>query len=219
MLKRLKPKPHAQSFTFAAAILTSWLAVSVITPTAAADELKKILLPQPVELPEFTLTDQNTKPFTRERLKGKWTFVFFGYTHCPDVCPVTLTEMDKIIDLLPPQPAPHEKYQYVFISVDPARDTPAVLSDYVHYFNDHIIGVTGSSDQLNKLAKTVKIKFSRGEGTDTEYAVNHSSAMLLIDPQGRYYARFRAPHYADRIFQYFREIRRQYVSFNQAQKR
>jgi protein SCO1/2 len=194
-------------------ITAAWIGV-LLTPrvTLAEDDLDKIVLPRPVQVPEFTLTDYYRKPFTQNRLKGKWSFVFFGYTHCPDVCPVTLTEMDKIIDVLPPKPGPDNNYQYVFISVDPKRDTPAVLNDYVHYFNDNIIGATGSDQELKKLTKAVKIRYSRGEGTDTEYTVNHSSAMLLFDPEGRYYARFRAPQYVDRIYENFRQIRRQYES-------
>ena len=213
MFQHLTSKAPRFRPLFTLTILMSWLAASLASITASAsDDIGKIILSQPVELPDFKLTDHNHKSFTRASFKGKWTFAFFGYTHCPDVCPVTLTEMDKIIDVLPPQPAPNVKYQYVFITVDPARDTPAVLADYVHYFNDHIIGVTGDETEVRKLADSVKIRFSRGPGIKNEYTMNHSSAMVLIDPQGRYYARFRAPHYADRIYQLFREIRRHYES-------
>lgn len=213
MLPQFPSQVRKNSFILNLAILGILLIGGVAsTSVLASDDLDKILLPTPVELPEFTLTDNTKKAFNHDRFKGKWSFVFFGYTHCPDVCPVTLTEMDKIIDLLPPAPPPNVKYQYVFITVDPARDTASVLSDYVHYFNDNIIAVTGDVKQIRKLANAVKIRFSRGPGTKTEYSMNHSSAMLLIDPKGRYYARFKAPHYADRIFQLFREIRRHYNS-------
>ena len=181
------------------------IANNTISPVHA-DELDNILLEQPKPLPEFELIDHFLKPFNRDQLLGKWTFVFFGYTNCPDVCPVTLMEMDKLIDVLKPNPPHIDQFQYIFVSVDPDRDTPQHLAEYVKYFNASILGVTGSINELSTLAKSVKIKFSKAEGTKDEYGVNHSSALLLIDPGARYFARFRAPHDVDKIYRQFRQL-------------
>lgn len=180
----------------------------MIPETAHAIDLEDILIENPKPLPPFKLTDHQLQAFTRDSLQGKWSFIFFGYTHCPDVCPVSLHEMDKIISTLSNKPAVADQFQFIFISVDPERDTPEFLASFVKYFNPKIIGATGDMDELKKLTAAVKVKFSKGEGSASEYTVNHSSAMLLIDPETRYYARFPAPHDVDRIYQWLREISR-----------
>ena len=173
---------------------------------AIPDELRGLIKKQPVAVPEFKLVDQNNQPFNTDRLKGAWTFMFFGYTHCPDVCPVTLTELDNAASRINDLQSEGRKIQYVFISVDPNRDTPASLGQYVSYFGAKFIAATGSEQALKQLADPLGIKFERGVGTDTEYLVNHSSSMLLIDPQAQYYARFRAPHYAEEIVEGFKKV-------------
>jgi protein SCO1/2 len=170
------------------------------------EELRGLLIKQPVTLPVFDLVDQQNQPFTAERLKGAWSFIFFGYTHCPDVCPTTLTELDNAASRLNDLQTPQRKIQYVFISVDPERDTPALLGDYVSYFGAKFIAATGKEQELKQLASPLGIKFEKGIGSPTEYLVNHSSAMLLIDPQARYYARFRAPHYSEEIVEGFKQV-------------
>ena len=170
------------------------------------DELLDLLVKQPVALETFNLVDQQKQVFNKERFKGAWTFLFFGYTHCPDVCPTTLTELDDAASQIDNLRNANRKIQYVFVSVDPNRDTPEMLADYVSYFDAKFIAVTGSEIELRRLAKALNIKFERGIGTENEYLVNHSSAMLLIDPQARYYARFRAPHYSEEIVDSFKKV-------------
>ena len=170
------------------------------------EELRGLLNKQPVAVPTFKLVDQQNNPFTEERLKGAWTFLFFGYTHCPDVCPTTLTELDNAASRLDELQTPQRKIQYVFISVDPQRDTPELLRDYVSYFGAKFIAATGEDQDLKQLAKPLGIQFERGIGTETEYLVNHSSAVLLVDPQARYYAKFRAPHYSEEIVEGFKQV-------------
>jgi len=170
------------------------------------DELRALLIKQPIPVPEFHLVDQENKPFSADRLKGAWTFMFFGYTHCPDVCPTTLTELDDAASLLKSMQTPQRKIQYAFISVDPVRDTPKLLGEYVSYFGAKFIAATGKDEELKQLANPLGIKFEHGINTGNEYIVNHSSAMLLIDPKGRYYARFRAPHYSEDIADGFKQI-------------
>lgn len=165
-------------------------------------------LPSPRPLTPFQLTDHNLQPLDIARLKGKWTLLFFGYTHCPDICPTTLTELAQMAQQLKPEVL--NDTQFVFVSIDPQRDSPESLGEYVHYFNDRFIGATGSIDALTAFAHQLDSKFSLETDPLGEPIVNHSSAMLLIDPQARYYARFNAPHYAEEILQQYLALRNNY---------
>lgn len=130
----------------------------------------------------FHLTSQTGSPTTEESLKGEKSLVFFGFTHCPDVCPTTLFTLGKAMDLLPPgKKAPRT----VFISVDPARDTPEAIAQYIQSngFPKHIIGLTGTLDELQQTVSGFKTQFSRDEETDgaAGYLVSHSSILYLMD--------------------------------------
>ncbi len=162
----------------------------------------------PKLLTAFQLTAHDLKPLNIERLKGKWTLLFFGYTHCPDVCPITLTELAQMAQQLPPEVL--DNTQFVFVSVDPQRDSPESLAEYVGYFNESFLGATGSIDALTTLAHQLNSKFSLETDPMGEPIVNHSSAMLLIDPQARYYARLKAPHYAEEILAQYLVLRNDY---------
>ena len=206
-------KRKLNSYTIGALLLMSALVigfgVAIILSAKSEDipdELRGLIKKQPVAVPEFKLVDQKNQPFNRERLKGAWTFMFFGYTHCPDVCPLALTELDNAANRINDLQNETRKIQYIFISVDPNRDTPASLGDYVSYFGAQYIAATGSEQALKQLAGPLGIKFGRGVGTENEYLVNHSSTMLLIDPQAQYYAHFRAPHYSEEIVEGFKKV-------------
>lgn len=162
----------------------------------------------PKLLTAFQLTAHDLKPLNIERLKGKWTLLFFGYTHCPDVCPITLTELEQMAQQLPPEIL--GSTQFVFVSVDPQRDSPESLAEYVGYFNESFLGATGSIDALTTFARQLDSKFSLETDPVGEPIVNHSSAMLLIDPQARYYARLKAPHYAEEILAQYLALRNNY---------
>lgn len=165
-------------------------------------------LASPRTLTAFELTVHDQKPLNIERLKGKWTLLFFGYTHCPDICPTTLTELAQTAQQL--EPAVLKDTQFVFVSVDPRRDTPESLAGYVGYFNEHFLGATGSIEALAVLARQLGAKFSLGTNPAGEPIVNHSSTVLLIDPQVRYYARLKAPHYAEEIRTQYLALRKDY---------
>jgi len=145
-------------------------------------------------LPEFELIDHRQQPLTRADLKGHWSLMFFGYTHCPDICPValqTLADMVRFIDDSDVSGA----LKVYFVSVDPARDRPELLAQYVHYFNPGFNGATAAPDRLTPLTRSLGISHSihnRVEGSDN-YDVDHSSAIVLIDPQARYAGLFSAP--------------------------
>jgi protein SCO1/2 len=163
-------------------------------------------------LAPFTLEDHNKAPFTLQTLKGHWSFLFFGYTHCPDVCPITLQAMQVAWKQIPhsrDDPAAPHLY---FISVDPDRDTPDMLKRYVQYFDPGFIGVTGKADEIDKLANRIGVLYGfedKKPGSD-EYQVNHSAQIILIDPHGNMRAVFSPPHDPATIARNFKTIRDYY---------
>lgn len=132
----------------------------------------------------FQLVDTSGRTVNQDVLKGKWSVVFFGFTHCPDICPTTLFEMGQVEPLLGPDAA---KVQTVFVTVDPERDTVAQMKAYVANpaFPKHLIGLTGSQAQVAAAAKTYRVYYQKvGEGAD--YQVNHVAYSYLMNPKGRF---------------------------------
>ena len=174
-------------------------------PAPSAESVPGLLWPNPKQLTEFTTINQTGETFGLENLKGKWSLVFFGYTHCPDVCPITLTLLGQIHDRLEQYASPG--LQTVFVSVDPVRDTPERLAGYIGYFHPDFIALGGSVDQVNGLASQIGIASSHGAvEADGSYPVNHSTSILLIDPQARLTGIFSAPHDAETIIRQFASI-------------
>jgi protein SCO1/2 len=132
----------------------------------------------------FQLVDQDGRPQTQALLKGKWSAVFFGYTFCPDVCPTTLQTLAEAQDRLGPKA---RRFQVVFISVDPGRDTPRQLKTYLSSpaFPKGAIGLTGSNAQVAAVAKAYHA-FYQKQGSGPDYEVQHGSAVYLMDPRGRF---------------------------------
>ncbi len=135
----------------------------------------------------FQMVDQTGKPVDQEILQGKWSAVFFGFTYCPDVCPATLQALSAAVPLL--KPAEARKLQIVFVSVDPARDTPAQVKLYLdsQRLPAGTIGLTGSQAQVDAVAKVYRVVHEKaGDGPD--YTMNHSTAVYLMDPKGRFHS-------------------------------
>jgi len=137
---------------------------------------------------EFNLVGGDGQPVSDTDFRGEWLLIFFGYTHCPDVCPTSLSTMALIMDELGDDAA---ALQPLFISVDPARDTPKVVAAYVAAFHPRIIGLTGSEQQVAAAAKShrayfAKVPSSDGAASGEEYAVDHSAHLYLMDPDGVY---------------------------------
>lgn len=166
------------------------------------------LLPEPKPLTDFALTDDGNRVFDLESLKGKWSFVFFGFTHCPDVCPATLAVLARARGSIARSTAGAEAIQFVFVSVDPNRDTAVKLRRYVDHFDASFVGVTGDNAQLASLAgqlgATYRVAITPGA---ENYPVHHSTALFLLDPRARYHAVFPAPHDAEAISKRFEVLR------------
>jgi protein SCO1/2 len=168
------------------------------------------ILPRPDELAPFALTTHADRPFDNASLKGKWTFLFFGYTHCPDICPVTLKVFDDVQHTLRGRPEGAADLQFVFVSVDPERDTPALLKEYVPQFNPEFIGVSGNGAELARLSDSLGVVYAKVAGSaPDQYFMDHSTAVLLTDPQGRLRGIFSAPHTPQQIVTGFIKIREQ----------
>ena len=139
---------------------------------------------------EFELTDQRGERLRLSDLAGNAVLLFFGYTHCPDICPATLSRMREVKAALPPGDA--ARFAGVLVSVDPARDTPQRLGRYVEFFDPGFIGLTGSEGELAMVARRYGARFSIPEGQPEDgYVVHHSTLGYLIDPAGRVRALYR----------------------------
>lgn len=180
-----------------AAALGLWFGARMVGAPAPPHLASAVLYPTPRALPDFQLTRSDAQPLTLADWKGHWTVAFFGYTHCPDVCPTTLVAFKQAWKLL--DSATVSKLRFVFISVDPARDTPAHLAHYVDFFSNEFIAATGSDDELTRLTRALGLVYSREKSADDNYAVDHSASAVIIDPAGREIGLFRPPFEAAKL--------------------
>lgn len=177
-------------------VLGIYLAITISPP----DSMKKPLseqtthmswYPQARALHNFTLTKHTDETMTNADLKGKWTLAFVGYTFCPDICPVTLAEINKIYPELS-QFAKNTPLQIWFLSVDPKRDTPARLNEYISYFNSEFVASSGPHDQLFPLVRSMGMMYAMSDDTSNpNYLVDHSASIVVINPDGNVVGRFK----------------------------
>ena len=150
------------------------------------------VLTKPIKLDEFMLTADDDSVFSNQSLKDKWSLLFFGYTHCPDVCPLTLHQLaqanKELADKLDSTP------DIIMVSVDPDRDTSEILQKYVRSFGENVSGVTGKNEELDKLTSQLGIFYKANKHEGENYSVNHSAAVILINKNAEFHAVFSAPH-------------------------
>lgn len=195
---------------FVVALLAGFVYVMTAPRTLSADELKAngaYLFEKPRELSPFQLLNQDGRPFTAADLKGHWSLLFFGFTFCPDVCPTTMAELSEFYGKLDPAVAADTRI--LLVSVDPARDTPEKLKEYVTYFNPRFKGVTGEFLTLHRFATELNIPFSKVPGGGENYQVEHSANIALVNPQGHYVGFFKAPHEVPKLLVTYQSIRAQ----------
>jgi len=187
-----------------------WLADYLLGKAPDLSGLHATVFREPRAIEPFALVDHTGKPFDNRALQGRWSFVFFGYTSCPDVCPTTLSVLNSVARKLG---SDNNRVQFVFISIDPGRDTPERLGQFVSYFNGSFIGATGGEDALNALTRRLGVIYARVEansgsqhaGADN-YLMDHSASVLLFDPAGRFHAVFTPPLDATSISNDFKII-------------
>ncbi len=141
-----------------------------------------IIYPKPRTLPQFKLVDHKGQPFSNTQLTGKWSVMFFGYTHCPDICPTTITALAKVAEKLAPEIREH--VQFVFISIDPERDTADLLADYMAFFRPDFLAATGDEQQLQQLTMSLGAMYMKVPG-ENSYSMSHSNSLFIINPQGQ----------------------------------
>lgn len=173
---------------------------------APAAQIDGLMWPDPKQIGRFAAVDQDGRPFTLDKLQGKWSFLFFGYTHCPDVCPITLGVLSQLERRLLEEKI-DAPVQMVFVSVDPQRDTTTQIRDYVRYFSPGLIGVSGTESEVQSITRQVGIAVLHYDpDPQGNYLVDHSASVFLIDPRGRLLMVFPAPQNADAMLSRFRQV-------------
>jgi protein SCO1/2 len=155
------------------------LLAPVFRPTSSAAQ---IAAPPKGSSVHFALTGSNGAAVTEHTYQGKWLVIYFGYTFCPDICPTTMMELAQALQTLGPRAA---GVQAVFISVDPQRDKPDLLAEYLKSFDPRFVGLTGSSAQISAAAKSFNVFYERHDTDDGNYTYDHSSYLYLVDPGGK----------------------------------
>jgi protein SCO1/2 len=159
------------------------IAMLAVAPTAPASEFRTSdVTDQGYGDALPTLIDQDGRARTRADFKGQVTVLLFGFTHCPDLCPTTLSNLAAVLDQLGED---RDRVEIVFITVDPERDTSGVLRDYLSGFGPNFIGLTGEAVAIRKVAKTFKVFFQKKPLPDGDYTMDHSAVIYILDPQGR----------------------------------
>ena len=160
----------------------------------------------PIHIDDFSLTDHSGDTVTQDLLANKWTLVFFGYTFCPDICPLTMASIRQFYDLLETYSAVND-VQVAMISVDPNRDTPEKLASYVGFFNPAFIGLTGDYSSLYTLSRQMNVAFSYLRVDDENYLVTHNGEIMLIDPEGNNVGFFKAPYQPELMLENFQAVK------------
>ncbi len=194
-----------------------WIAAALLAATAGLGVRQHLLntpaltlevaalYPTHRPLPTFTLHDAEGRDFHRDQLQGHYSLVFFGYTQCPDVCPTTLIELNQVVRALRDLPATLQP-TVVFVSVDPDRDIPAILKNYVQHFNPAFIGLSGNDAALTTLTHALGALYARSPADNGTYSVDHSASLFLIDPSAALLAVFPSPQAARSIETDYRQI-------------
>ena len=179
-----------------------FLANSEPAPAPDLSEYNTYVYDQPRELTEFTLTNEQGGTVTRDGLKGRWSFVFVGYTNCPDICPAAMANLrqtDKLLSAELPQP------DYLLVTADPEHDTPDTLKAYTGFFGEHFHGLTGELDTLRALVKSLSAVFVHRE-VDGQLLVDHSGHFALLNPDGKLQALIQPPHNPKELAEAFERI-------------
>ena len=151
----------------------------------------------------FQLVDQNRKTVTDADLKGKWSLIYFGYTHCPDACPTALNDISIALSELGPK---RDAVRPVFITVDPERDTPESLKAYVTSFDAPILALTGTAEQVAQAAKGYRVYYAKHPEAGSDYSMDHSSVIYVMDPEGRFTASFTHESAPEQIAERLRKL-------------
>lgn len=189
----------------ALAVVTGiWLQLRMSAPEVPP-ETNATLLRSARPVGDARLQDTLGNVFNIQQLEGRWSLVFFGFTHCPDVCPTTLAILGQVARRLEDLPEAQQP-QLVFVSVDPERDVPAVVKGYVEHFDKQMIGLTGELAQVEALAARMGVAFQKVPLDQGGYSMDHSAAIFMLNPAAELNAIISAPHSVDGITDDYRKI-------------
>jgi protein SCO1/2 len=194
------------------AVVVGLFVYSVVrTPVLSEEQLREqgvFILPQPREISPIDLQAHTGEAFTLENLQGRWTFAFFGFTNCPDICPTTMAVMAQARRSLG-----EEAFQGLLVTVDPERDTVAALENYATTFAPDFLGVTGELASIGSFAEQVNAAFAKvpqinedGSADPSGYLVDHSANIVIINPRGHYHGFIKYPQQADTIAAAFQSL-------------
>jgi protein SCO1/2 len=195
---------------FITIVLVMFVFSKLRTPQLSPDQMRDLgvfILPTPRDIAPFQLTDHNGEIFNHQSLVGHWSFLFFGFTNCPDVCPTSLAVLGQVEnELKRSAPESLDRFKVRLVSVDPETDTIERLRPYVEAFSPNFLGVRGEELELAPFARQVHVAFAkvplRSSLTDVEthsYTVDHSSNIVIINPRGHYHGFIKLPHKAETI--------------------
>lgn len=173
----------------------------------APPQVQAVMWPEPRELGAFTLSDGDGQAFGRDQLHGRWSLFFFGYMGCPDVCPSSLHAMRLMGEMLARHAGDAHDVQFIFVSVDPARDTPEAVRDYVAWFDAGIIGLTGTEAELAELTRRMAVRYEEHVDDSGFRAIDHTSSLMVVDPDGRLVGALPPPLQPERMVQQFHLLR------------
>ena len=198
-------------FLVLVALAAGGLAIAVFLPpsTYSDEELAAFgysAYPAPREVEAFQLVDAAGGSFGPERLRGRWSLMFFGFANCPDICPIAMSVLGDAAKMLTERG--DTPFQGILVTVDPERDTPAAMASYVHAFSEEFVGVTGTVADIKAFAKSFHAGFSKAPVADSAlgYLVDHTSRIAVVDPEGRHVGNIRSPFDATRITTLYRAL-------------
>jgi len=197
-----------------------WLAQSssTRTDTIKPPAIQGAIYSSDKSIRPFKLLNHLGNEFTNKNFNGKWSIIFVGYTHCPDVCPTTLSLMADVYREMSQQKITPPNV--IFLSVDPERDTVDIMKNYVEYFNSQFTGVTGTLSEIKNLSQDLNAVYRKAAGlngkiTEDDYLMDHSSALILLNPKGNLQAILTAPHTLGSVIDSILKTRAYYTSTNE----
>lgn len=152
------------------------------------------MLPEAREVPDFSLQRANGETLAKSDLQGRWSIVFLGFTHCPDICPTTLSELGQAERLWSESLEEDERPRIVFVSADPERDSPELAQEYAGFFSNHAIGATAEVEALERFGRSLLLVFARVPSEGEDYTIDHSAQLSVLDPDGNFVGFIRPRH-------------------------
>lgn len=187
---------------FIGLVIAMFVYSTVRTPQLSDEELRErgvFILPTPRDIAPFRLTDHTGEAFSNDAFLGQWTFIFFGFTHCPDICPTSMAVMGQVDREIAESPVAGTPFAGVLVSVDPERDTLDKLGPYATAFSPRFLGVTGAREALVELTQQVNVAFAKIPDGEGGYTIDHTGHLVVMNPNGHFHGFIKLPHKAETI--------------------